>query len=389
MKKTLIYLENTLLSPKGGPYAVGYYIQQQLLKCHKMNIEFLKKDIESKSEFDFTGEWYYKLLQNVFRVYKRYRRFRYAIEVGGYASIDLSQYDIVHFHKTIDLFENRKSLENFKGLIILTSHSPVPLSMEIYEEHLTKLEKFIFRSLYSRLIEIDKYAFNRADYILFPNEEAEEPYICNWPGYKEIRERRKSHYVYIPTGIPAACAKRSRLQIRKELGIDMNDFYISYVGRHNYVKGYDKLCEIGRDILQDGNTWVVVAGKEAPLTRLNHNCWIEIGWTDDAHSYIAASDVFLLPNRETYFDIVMLEVLSLGKIVVASRTGGNKYFEHFKPNGVFLYDSIDEALAILRSIRAMPVKVRMDLGEQNRKMFNEHFRDDIFVKRYCSFLESL
>ena len=57
--------------------------------------------------------------------------------------------------------------------------------------------------------------------------------------------------------------------------------------------------------------------------------WIEVGWTNDPHSLIAASDVFVLPNHETYFDLILLEVLSLGVPVVMSRTGGNKFFEQF------------------------------------------------------------
>lgn len=68
---------------------------------------------------------------------------------------------------------------------------------------------------------------------------------------------------------------------------------------------------------------------------LKDSRWKEVGWTNDSQSIIAASDVFVLPNRETYFDIIMLEVLSCGKIVIASRTGGNKYFEKIGAKGVF------------------------------------------------------
>ena len=43
-------------------------------------------------------------------------------------------------------------------------------------------------------------------------------------------------------------------------------------------------------------------------------------WTNDPHSLINASDMFILPNKETYFDLIMLEVLSMGKIVLATNT---------------------------------------------------------------------
>lgn len=39
--KVLIYLEENLLAPKGGPYAVGYYIYQQLKLRNNDKIHFL------------------------------------------------------------------------------------------------------------------------------------------------------------------------------------------------------------------------------------------------------------------------------------------------------------------------------------------------------------
>ncbi len=47
--------------------------------------------------------------------------------------------------------------------------------------------------------------------------------------------------------------------------------------------------------------------------------------------------------KETYFDLVMLEVLSLGKIIIASYTGGNKYFKSSFAKGVFTYSKLEEA----------------------------------------------
>ncbi|MEE1075056.1 MAG: glycosyltransferase family 4 protein, partial [Acutalibacteraceae bacterium] len=341
MKKTLVYLEKSKLEPKGGPYAVGYYVKKQLDVRNEADIDFID-DVKGDSAVSGAKSGLankFPLAKKAVHIAKRYRRYSNAVNRGGVSSVDLNKYEIVHFHHTRAMYEIRNSLKDYKGTVILTSHSPVPLSKEIYDEQITPFEKKVFKKLYSRLIEMDEYAFNRADIILFPCEEAEEPYINNWSEYTEIRNTRKEHYAYIPTGIPDCRAKRNRLEVRKELGIAEDDFYVSYVGRHNFVKGYDKLKEIGKELLKDNKSWMVVAGKEEPLKRYDHKRWIEIGWTNDAHSYIGASDVFVLPNLETYFDIVMLEVLALGKPVVASRTGGNKYFERLKPNGVFLYDT--------------------------------------------------
>lgn len=386
--KTLIYLEDSKLAPKGGPYAVGYYIQQELIRQNRLDVDFIKDSSDSRSAVKITNK-FMQFVQNCFRIINRYKRFKKLFRGEGVAKVDLSQYDIVHFHKTIDMLECKRSLENFKGKVILTSHSPVPLSKEFYDEYLLTFERKIMKGFYSQLIKMDEFAFQRADYILFPCEEAEDPYLNNWQEYATIRQQRKACYKYIPTGIPAAKPKRERSEVRKELGIPEDDFCISYVGRHNAVKGYDNLKEIGDKMLADKHVWITVAGREEPLHGLDNEKWIEIGWTNDAHSYIAASDVFVLPNKETYFDIVMLEVLSLGKIVVASRTGGNKYFEKFKPNGVFLYDTIEEAESYLKRIQSMSMSERQKLGDLNKKMYNENFTDKVFVERYYQFLKSI
>lgn len=388
MKKVLIYLREKDLAPKGGPYAVGYYIKQQLDQRHIKYVDFLSSPSNPNAAVKKTIP---DRIKKITHILSRFLRYRNAFKGNGISHVDLNEYDIVHFHQTREMYEIRKSLESFKGKTILTSHSPVPLAQEIYTEQLTSFEKRFLKKFYSKLDEIDKYAFQKADYIQFPCEEAEEPYIKNWSEYENIKAVRKEHYVYIPTGIPAAIAKRNRYEVRHELGISDDDFYISYVGRHNVVKGYDQLKKIGdRMIKGNKQTWVVVAGKEEPLKRLENDHWIEIGWTNDAHSYIKAADVFVLPNLETYFDIVMLEVLSLGQIVVASRTGGNKYFEKLEGNdGIFLYDSIDEACELLKQISNMDRTKREMLGNKNKELYEREFTDVKFVDRYLAFLDDI
>lgn len=386
-------MKKSALEPKGGPNAVGYYIYKELESRGITYISFIededRKDEDRKDEGKSSCKSrLYLWLQQIARVINRYKRFSKAFKRGGFSIVDLNRYDVVHFHKTVDMYECRRSLESYKGIVILTSHSPVPLSKEFYDEQLTSFEKKYLRRFYSKLIRMDEYAFNRADFIHFPCEEAEEPYYNNWKGYEQIARLRAEHYVYIPTGIPPVSPKRSRAEVRRELSIPENDFYVSYVGRHNSVKGYDILKAIGQKVIS-ANTWVVVAGKEYPMQGLNNSHWIEVGWTNDAHSYIAASDVFVLPNRETYFDIVMLEVLSLGRIVVASRTGGNRYFEKFGPCGIFLYDTVDEAVDIINRIQQMSQEERKVLGELNKKLFGENFTAEIFVNRYCRFVSGL
>lgn len=125
-----------------------------------------------------------------------------------------------------------------------------------------------------------------------------------------------------------------------------------------------------------------IAGREGPLTRLENPSWIEIGFTKDPYSLISAGDVFVLPNNETYFDLVMIEVLSLGKIVIASRTGGNKYYEKAGAKGVFLYDTLAEAEELVDKVKAMSKEERKKLEKENRCFYEKYLTSTVFYENY-------
>ena len=125
------------------------------------------------------------------------------------------------------------------------------------------------------------------------------------------------------------------------------------------------------------------------MTRLKHPRWIEVGWTNDPHSIIAASDVFVLPNKETYFDLIMLEVLSLGTIVVASSTGGNKYFEKNGSSGIFTFKTVDGACEKVVSLSHIGNEEKKKLQDENRKLFENNFSLEVFGKKYVELINSL
>ena len=182
----------------------------------------------------------------------------------------------------------------------------------------------------------------------------------------------------------------SKAGIRKKYGIPQQAFVVSYVGRHNEIKGYSSLKEIGKKFLNEHeNVYFLIAGKEGPLYHLEHERWIEAGWTKDPGSIIQAADVFVLPNKETYFDLIMLEVLSLGQIILATRTGGNKYFAQFDTHGIVLYDEQKEALAALERLIQITDEEREQLRQSNRALYFNHFTNTVFAKNYLKLIEGI
>lgn len=242
------------------------------------------------------------------------------LDVSKRAPVDLSKYDLVHFHSTEDMYYVRGELERYTGKVVLTSHSPCAYHKELISR-LNSADVKRYSVRLKNLEQIDSYAFRRADYVVFPCEQSEEPYYHTWERYADIRDASK--YRYLLTGIDKCPVSRTRDAVRKSLGIQEETFLVCYVGRHNDIKGYPLLKELGRRQLQIGDdVSFLIAGREYPLSGLTDSRWIEFGWTDDPYSLIAASDLFILPNRETYFDLVMLEVLSIGTPILATWTGG-------------------------------------------------------------------
>ena len=384
--RLLIYVEKRELKPTGGASGYNYNLHIGLENVGAQNYSYLNSPVNAKDNMHAMKDSVFKrFLFIFFRIANVYKILH---KKKNYAKTDLSNFKIVHFHSSKDLYEARTSLESYDGKIVLTCHQPKPYTYEFVEDVITPFERKFFKKFYMKMLTMEKYAFNRADYIVFPCQDAEEPYYDKWADYKKIHEDNKKKYRYILTGTQQLPYKVDRDSFRRKYNIGSSDFLVSYVGRHNHTKGYDNLKQIGVDLSSE-NIHFIIAGKEDPLKGLDSNNWHEIGWTNDPGSLINASDVFVLPNTSTYFDLVLLEVLSFGKIVVASRTGGNKFFEKIYAPGIILYDTLEEAESKIVQIKAMTVSERKKLEQSNEKLFYEYFNTTVFAENYISLINSL
>lgn len=379
--KELIYFPENELKPTGGPRGYLYNLNKGLEEIGEKSIFFLppQKKTSNKNKIK---EWIpYRLLQ-----LKNAIRFSNLDKEKDPVMVDFSEYDIIHFHRTDDLYRCREQLEKYNGKIVLTSHAPCARHVEL-SNLLAPVDKKIFAKKLTGLEQMDAYAFRKADYVVFPCADAEEPYFHTWNNYENVRMEEKLRY--LPTGIEKCVAKKTKNEVREKYGIPQDAFVVCYVGRHNEIKGYDIVKSVGKKLLQNENNYVMIAGKEEPLKGLNHDRWIEVGWTNDPHSIIAAADVFILPNRETYFDLIMLEVLSLGQIIVASRTGGNKYFEQFDCEGIQLYQTEKELEQKIKEIQNMSLQDRKKMMRANLDLYEKNFTVKTFAQKYVDLMRSL
>ena len=382
-KRVLMFMSESDLKPVGGPSGYLFNIYRFIEGNNKIDhIDFLPPNnykLNFKIKFN-------KLLNNfIFFKFLRLKSFLMKKSLFFY-DIDLSSYDVIHFHDTISLFRARTMLDDFDGHVILTSHSPQPLHIEYVKNNCSEFTSNQTKILSNILELADKFSFLRADYLMFPCEDAKDPYN-EWPFFNKIINIQKDKFLYCPTGAEDVVVKSNRSEIRSKYGVGDKDFLISYVGRHNSVKGYDILKSIGVKILkQHPNAFFIIAGKEEPIKGLDHKRWIEIGFTNDPHSLINAADLFILPNKQTFFDLILLEVFSVGTNLMATYTGGNKFFKRFENINMQYFDGVDDAVNKINSLILEGLEFDKNI---NRNIFKSNFKTSNFISSYTELINSL
>lgn len=289
--------------------------------------------------------------------------------------------DCIKLHNLLTLTGRRHVVR-----IALTSHTPEAPAREwadvSYATHRNPtLAEAIFDAHHLR----DQLAFVFADVLIFPTPEALDPYDATWPTFRTDMAHKPTYFV--PTG--AEPLPPSALQDpRDHFGVQ-DRFVLSFLGRHNAIKGYDFLCSAGLDLLaSEPSATFLIAGKPEPMTPPVHDRWIEIGWTTTPQDVIAACDVFVLPNRLTYFDLVVLEVMSAGRIILASNTGGNRSFDGRSP-GIVLFDGQEDFLNKVRWLAGLSAQERANLGATNRALYEAEFTAQAFAARYVALVDKI
>ena len=149
----LIYLHRNQLRPAGGPLGVGYYIYEEVNnRGIQDDVCFLENKETVKDKF------FYPLVKSIMRMFPFLDRTLRALKkISQYKKIfssnatskinNIEKFNAIHFHSTIDLYREREKLANYKGKIILSSHSPVPAFLEIEDSCETKLETIWYKKI--------------------------------------------------------------------------------------------------------------------------------------------------------------------------------------------------------------------------------------------------
>ncbi|MFD1731413.1 glycosyltransferase family 4 protein [Deinococcus malanensis] len=224
--------------------------------------------------------------------------------------------------------------------------------------------------------EIDLY--EKLDGIVAPSKYALEGYF---DGNSPVRARldhlliNKFHSVV--TGVNLKAASRQE-NYRTHINPFGKKYIVGYFGRFNEQKGFDRYLKLVKALEKETNIQFVCAGAGGiEVGSDNYKNLNNLGWiADDIAEYMASVDLIVAPNRVCYFDLAILESLSLGTPVVASAVGGNKYFSRFA-EGVYLFESdVDLAETVLATLSNLPARAVV------QTMYNENFSTERFYDNH-------
>jgi glycosyltransferase involved in cell wall biosynthesis len=174
-------------------------------------------------------------------------------------------------------------------------------------------------------------------------------------GFRPDRLRVIYNGVRLPEQLPSI---DDIARLRASLGLDSDDFFVCYSGRVSREKGIhlvvDALANLPAHykliLVGDGPQTDELAEQAARLGIAGR--LVFTGFTEDPYRIMAAADVLVVPSTwYEAFGRVVVEAMSYGVPVIASRTGGMA--ELFTDHQEGLYVPVGDVQAIERALRFM------------------------------------
>lgn len=397
----------------GGPSGYLYNLQQYLLEHPTEQVTFLSDLLKGRlNDYGLpqsTREHIASPTTRIGRIWHRVSSIYYnsifpfkGLEFQIPTDLNVDEYDFVHIHQVTHFQQFKQLFPDYRGKVIITSHSPCPFSDELIERSVSakaklyKWFKFIKPYLHRYLIRQECDAYNKADFVMFPCEDAREPYEKNG-NMRETFARNHYKFFYVPTAIIDYIPETITSTIQSDLGIPSDAFVITYFGRHIPVKGYDILKDIGISLLDKYPQLYFLCAGNGSIEPPKHPRWIELGFINNVDDILPQSDLYILPNRETYFDLITLQILRAGVPLVLSETGGNKYFKKLptlETKGLMFFNINDkqslEELVIqnIKNKKEEPHKY-IEKRDANRKLFEKYFTVDQYFRKYIEVINKL
>lgn len=189
---------------------------------------------------------------------------------------------------------------------------------------------------------VEKLLARYTDYLITINHE-------DYNRGKKFYRPEKSNKVYCIPGVGVDVVKyghstKEMKQIKKELGVPEDKYFILSVGEVNQNKNHQLMLQVIK-ALEDRPIYYGICGKgngEEVLQKKIEELKLEnkvqlFGYRNDIPDILASADCFTFPSKREGFGIAAIEAMAAGLPVIASDCRGTREYMHHGKNG-FLCD---------------------------------------------------
>lgn len=383
--------------PGGGPAGYAYNLRKALMSCEEKTPIIIMSPVSPLYESPLKKE---KTINNSLR-----GRFKNALKLlcPRLYGVLVAAIGYCRFRKILDLFTDSQisEMESSQVLVfhewrlayaylrkigrrngqkvLLMPHSPVEWAREYTESLEYHYGRFAFwKFLYHLYVWNELRTWEMCDGIIVPSRHSLEGYfagscISSVPIFE------------LPTGIEELRMSRPPQETLKIWGVSPKTRICGFFGRRHPHKGYDIFCEIAREALRSEHNLMFVSAGNGPIPWPNLPNFRHLGYLNDRSEIanaISACDIIIAPNRMNYFDLIILEAMSLGKVVITTKVGGAK---SFASPGVFLVELsesvVEDILRLISHLISDPDTLSRS-GRINRLVYEEQFSIRVFSERH-------
>jgi len=221
--------------------------------------------------------------------------------------------------------------------------------------------------------EAQQRAFGRADVVIFPNAGARSIYDCL------LKPNVRVEYLLSGCqGLKPGC----------QLPFDPRNVYYLYLGRRNAIKGFDIIFDAFQQAYQqdDSLRLLLVGGGE----EVQHPGVIDLGRSEEPARWISNCDYFINANRQSYFDLSVMEALSIGTPLIVACTNGHQFYaELFSPGIVALPQAESSSLAEAMLKNRVKRSKNIQAVTANQRIFDELLSSQQYRLRLGQMLQRL
>jgi len=210
-----------------------------------------------------------------------------------------------------------------------------------------------------------------------------------------VTEDLRAHHMHTHTGlqvtvIPNGVPNMNREQFKRPLELRADWFNLAIVGRIDTVKGHHVAIEALATPDTSPSTHLQIVGvgpKECELRSLAKMRGIAdrvhfLGFRRNVYDYLAHCDILLMPSLHEGLPYTLLEAMSLGKPIIASRIGGLAEVVEHRTTGLLI--PVADPSILGNAIRELcdDLELRKQIAEGARRLQQSRYSLDAMAIRY-------